>query len=392
MTKLLMLADDLTGALDTGVFFARLGASVSIDGESGALRALNTRHLSPEDALSRTLAAIESEESDYLYLKTDSLLRGHIGTGLEAAVKARGTVFFAPAYPANGRTVKDGVAYLYGTRLTETEAAQDVRNPIKHDTIAEIIAEESALPVKYINPGEAPDADFHGVIVCGAETDAELDLAAKAALDAGIKAFAGCAGFARALSRALELDGKEEALTMTAGRLLVVSASANPATLEQLTTARSLGIPGTWLYDGGHSEEKLEEAVNKARRFAKGEPCSMLAAAFSDLHCRKNNNTIKAMHLNPEEGAELIVRETAQCAARVLSRAAAMPFVIGGDTLKAFCEETGIVSLSPRASLAPGIIYCLALDKRGREKGIITKAGSFGDASCIVDLADGFRG
>jgi len=394
MDKLTILADDLTGALDTGVFFASMGASVSLSGEmpdtACRLSCLGTRHLSPEAAFSRTAQALEGAEGA-VYFKTDSLLRGHIGAGLEALCKARGTVFFAPAYPAMGRTVEDGTVLVHGTPLLESVYAQDARNPVKHEKVAEIIAEEASVPVLNITPDSPIPADFRGVLICDAKTDAELDRAALKALDAGLTAFAGCAGFAQAIARAVKAGEAPDMLALSSDRLFVVSASVHPATLEQLSTARSLGVPGVWLYDGGRGETQQANAAQKAARILKSGDCVLLAAAFGDVQRSKVENTFKALRMSPDETAQTIVSELAEAASRVLSRASAAVFVIGGDTLAAFCEKTGIVRISPRMSLAPGIIGCEAEDARGRIKSLITKAGSFGDAACILDLADEFR-
>ena len=89
---IVMALDDLTGTLDTGVTFASMQAAVSLTGEKTdaacALLCLGTRHLTPDMALARTAQALEGADGA-VYLKTDSLRRGHIGKGLEALVNAQ---------------------------------------------------------------------------------------------------------------------------------------------------------------------------------------------------------------------------------------------------------------------------------------------------------------
>ena len=392
MNKLTLLADDLTGALDSGVFFSRLGSRVMIDGGESALRCLGVRHMSASDALGVTARALEEIRSEYIYLKTDSLYRGHIGAQLEALCESRGAVFFAPAYPENGRTLTGDTAYLYGVRLTQTEAARDIRDPIESDNIKEIISRESRVPVRLISPGERADPGFRGVTVCGAQSAADLDLAAKTAVESGFVNFAGCAGFARALGAAMGLDGGEREPVFTSRRLFAISSSASPAALEQLSAARAFGLPGTWLYEKGHDSRALGETAQKVGGIIKNNPCSILAAAFSEAHIRKNNSFFGSQRLSADESAKRVAAETAACAVRALSRAPAVPFVIGGDTLLEFCTASGIVSLEPCMTLAQGVICSIAVDSRGREKSIISKAGSFGAAELILDLADRFFG
>ncbi len=394
MTKLLLLADDLTGALDTGVFFP--GAQICLDPvpinaarESKCrLLCLNNRHAAAQDTADCITRALAETPAQMVYMKTDSLLRGHVGTALGTLAQARGPVFFAPAYPANGRTTVNGTVYIHGTRLSETAAAQDPLDPVRCDVIRELLAQENSVQTLSIRPGDPIPQDFKGVVICDAATDTDLDAAARQALALGFCNFAGCAGFARALAAALYGPLPEMELYLHSTRLLVISASVHPATLEQLSTARGLGIPGVWLYDGGHGQQQLEAATEKTVRLLKSSPCTMLAVAFNDTHRRKNANFFQSAQISDMDTAQQITAELSACAKRALSRISATPFVIGGDTLRAFCNAIGLVSIAPRFSLAPGIIYCTAFDPRGREKVLITKSGGFGDAACILDLAD----
>ena len=104
-TKLLVIADDFTGGLDTGVQFARQGIATRImvnpDGvgdwwetDSQVLVAVTeSRHLSPEDAYAvvfRFVSEAKRAGISHVYKKTDSALRGNIGAELSAALAASG--------------------------------------------------------------------------------------------------------------------------------------------------------------------------------------------------------------------------------------------------------------------------------------------------------------
>ena len=92
MLLLLIIADDFTGALDTGVQFAAYGAATrvmvkdQVDFASCDAQVLvvdtETRHLPPEKAYQiveeLTRAACRAGIR-YIYKKTDSALRGNIG-------------------------------------------------------------------------------------------------------------------------------------------------------------------------------------------------------------------------------------------------------------------------------------------------------------------------
>ena len=116
MASLLMIADDFTGALDTGVQFAASGVQTRVivggdvdlaaRGEDVQVLVIDaeTRHLPPERAYAVVEKLVRQAEAlgvQYIYKKTDSALRGNIGAELTALLRASGQkqLPFLPAYP-----------------------------------------------------------------------------------------------------------------------------------------------------------------------------------------------------------------------------------------------------------------------------------------------------
>ena len=101
MIKLLMIADDFSGALDAGVQFAARGAATRVvtdldcdfletDAEVLVMVA-ETRHLPPQKAYDVVYhVARNAREAGvpYIYKKTDSALRGNVGSELAAVMDA----------------------------------------------------------------------------------------------------------------------------------------------------------------------------------------------------------------------------------------------------------------------------------------------------------------
>ena len=160
--KLAILADDFTGALDTSVQFSSRGIStVLTSGEQPwklmpencevLTMDLQTRHLPPADVYRRVYRAAEElrkKNVSYLYIKTDSGMRGHVGAALAAAADSwKSSVYFVPAYPKTGRTVVDGTLYVDGKPVSESVFGEDMFNPVRNDRVADIIAEQTRMPV-----------------------------------------------------------------------------------------------------------------------------------------------------------------------------------------------------------------------------------------------------
>ena len=106
MIHLFVIADDFTGALDTGVQFASYGAATKVVVGTGlqALEADAQTQVLVVDAETRHLPAAQAYDTVYrlvrwakekkigcIYKKTDSALRGNIGAELSAALAAEAT-------------------------------------------------------------------------------------------------------------------------------------------------------------------------------------------------------------------------------------------------------------------------------------------------------------
>lgn len=158
---MLVIADDFTGANDTGVQFCNKQAAVNValnwQSKSNSAQAdvivVNTdsRAINTQQAAERVSAVVTAYQTTTLtiYKKTDSTLRGNVGVELEAALNASGrqAIFFCPALPNAGRTVRNGICYLAGTPLTETEFATDPKTPIGSSRVSDILASQTELPI-----------------------------------------------------------------------------------------------------------------------------------------------------------------------------------------------------------------------------------------------------
>src|SRR6478736_3646754 len=132
--RVVIVADDLTGAMDVAGPLADRGlptlAVASHEGckradlETGTVISINadTRHLSASDAARRThriASELIDAGAEILIKKIDSTLRGNVVSETLAMLEAtrRSTAVVAPAFPAQGRTVREGVVHVDGVPL-----------------------------------------------------------------------------------------------------------------------------------------------------------------------------------------------------------------------------------------------------------------------------------
>ena len=190
--RVLVLADDFTGANDAGVSLAEAGMSVEVAftaGQPSTARALilnsDSRAMSAAAAADKVAALLRGAATfvpHWQVKKIDSTLRGNPGGELEAMMAAQGCrmAVVAPAYPAAGRHTRDGRCYVHGVPLDQTEFASDPKTPVSRAEISEIIAMQSRLPCLTLNAGQLPAAlatagEEKRVLIVDAWEDSHLD-------------------------------------------------------------------------------------------------------------------------------------------------------------------------------------------------------------------------
>ncbi|MFI8515513.1 four-carbon acid sugar kinase family protein [Streptomyces sp. NPDC085460] len=390
--RVAVLADDLTSAADGAAPFRRGGhpARILLSGSplaghghgpgSGQRRAdeeagadveadgvlavdLGSRLLDEAGASARTREAARALSGAGLLLKTvDSTLRGHVAAEIRAAREGSGrrAVVIAPAFPAEGRTTRDGVQYVRGVRVDESEFARDPAHPVRTADLARILPE--AVLVDSGRPEVLPELlPRGGVFVCSAATDADLDRIVAAVPDHRAVLWVGSPGLAAALARRHtrpggDSDAAEE--LPSAVRPLVAVGSANPATRRQLAL-----LAGERGAVAAVTAGPLEAAPDAVLRI---------------LH---------TPHERRADPAEL----TRELAASVAALAARAPFdglvLTGGETAEAVLRALGAHGVDLHDEPEPGIARgTLAGPGAAARIPVVIKAGGFGDDRALLRL------
>ena len=224
MAKLLIIADDLTGALDTGIQFSQQGISTCvetnmdgryhIDFHKADVVVVNaeSRHILAESAYRVVKGIAEAglqAGAGYIYKKTDSALRGNVGAELRAVCDAMGeSVCFIPAFPAMKRVTRGGVHYCSGVEVSASSFGRDPVDPVRHSAVEELIGESWQAKVTLMRQ-DFEVKDFSSgadVFLFDCETDGQLTDIFETVQREGFRLTAGCAGFAAALASGLSFE------------------------------------------------------------------------------------------------------------------------------------------------------------------------------------------
>ena len=404
----LILADDLTGAADCAIAFARRGLEASVgwhgvaqDGAAGAVLAVDadSRRLSPADAAARHVALLRArhQPGNGLIKKIDSTLRGQPAAELAAtcwALRAAGhsaMAIVAPAFPATGRVTVAGSIVLNGTPLEATPLwdRDHTYNSAHLPSVLESAGLSTRLlPLADIRNGEAALAhavaaaleDGVDALVCDAAEAEDLDRLARASLPlAGRVFWVGSGGIAAALAAALpEVGGgaAAPALPASAGGVLVVVGSvaeasrAAAARLVAEGAAQPFSIPPDLLRVGAADPRWAPLAGDIAAALAAGQDSLVEIAAdpAADL----------------SQGAALAERLAALLAPA--ARRMGGLFATGGETACALLTHLGVHGIRLLEEVEPGVP--LGITQGALAVPVMTKAGAFGhDATILRSLA-----
>ncbi|GGP09565.1 four-carbon acid sugar kinase family protein [Oceanobacillus neutriphilus] len=167
MSKLGIIADDLTGATTVGVLLARSNISVaayfdsdnlSKDKEQEAfILTTDSRAIKKEEAKARVKEAVISLKENgvtYLSKRIDTTLRGNIGAEVEAMLELmdEDTIgIMVPAMPQSKRILVGGYSIIDSVPLSQTPVAKDVRTPVEESHCPTLIKKQTDYPVETIS-------------------------------------------------------------------------------------------------------------------------------------------------------------------------------------------------------------------------------------------------
>ena len=401
MTFWSIVADDLTGALDTALQFQKrrwlcvvstrpgIWPTPKRDASAIALTT-ETRHLDATQAEIRTRAAIRDtwaekhDESTGLYKKTDSLLRGNIAVEIKAMLDVVGnrSIVFSPAYPDGGRTTIDGVHHIDGRPVTEAFAGIDRVTPARESHIPTLLTANTTLTVRHVplrivrGRNEELTAAFVAaqqahidVIVPDAASNEDLQSITRSMNHASMTQIcAGAAGLAQHLASNNKTSDILEGTNRTASVAAIVG-TPNRHTRDQITQAiRQIDaklVPAQRTIG-------LAAAMGLARKaWRNGKPVIFDAVLPSPPIA--SAELTDQLDLIQNLGSDLKA-ETAD-----------LNFILtGGDTAQAALQGLGVEALEIAGEIDWGVPVGRACGSSCNGVSIVTKGGTMGGSTSLV--------
>ena len=347
MATLKLLADDLTGALDTVAEFVGIfgpspvvwpATSPSQTGESLAIDS-GTRELGPDEAFAviRGIAP-QLAGADIAYKKIDSRLRGPWVAELEACLKSGlwDACIVAPAFPHQGRRTFEGRQYVRAVDGGWSGAGADILLQFLSRNF------DARLSSRVAELGD-------GVSVFDAENDRDLDrIVELGRAYQGRVLWCGSGGLAGALARGTDASVSRQLDAPVLG----IFGSDHPATPVQLAMCESVLVR---THDVKSNIDPIKRMLDKGVAFVALEPPGPLSRVEAARHF-SDQLVLLAQAIEPPKTL----------------------IAAGGETLRAHCVAVGAQALQVQGRLEPGLPKSVIQGGAWDGVEVISKSGAFG--------------
>ena len=425
MPKILIVADDYTGANDTAVLMAKSGFPAYTVLDAGdtwpdapcVAISTDSRAYPSEEAYKSVYEAVKryGKEEPFLYSKRiDSTLRGNLGAEIDAMLDAVGgerCALVVPTFPGAGRIYKDRCLYVNGIPLDQTAAAKDPKNPVRTHSALDLLSDQSKYPVGEIRTEDLSQGKTHlesrllnlkqegcRLILCEAQTEEDLERIAEAALLSRLPFICSDPGaFSCAAAKVHQRLEKNLTVFFLVGSVNAVAASQ----MKRLSQEADTDI--VYLDAAAILEESLEAengscrtALNEARQAleerlerVKDNGIRALCLCTSGIFPENKidfSNYEKETGLSRGELSALLNRQMAELSSSLITAHSEIKglFACGGDTAVALCRSLGADGEYPLEEVIPLAVYGRVSGGRADGMPIITKGGMIGDTDTLV--------
>ncbi|HEY8425762.1 MAG TPA: DUF3253 domain-containing protein [Limnochordales bacterium] len=421
-----VIADDLTGAGDTGVQFARAGlrtralmgdwSAPSVEGADVIVINTESRALAPEaayEAVARAAARLRAVEARPIYKKIDSTMRGPVGAEVDAVMDVfdLAMAVVCPAFPDNGRAVVGGHLLVGGQPVARTAIGRDPVAPVRESFLPALLASQSRRPVHHVDLRVVEQGarrlgehlatlrrDGGCLVTVDAVGDADLETIVEAVKPMGESVLlVGSAGLARPLARQLATARAGAGQPGGPGGrvVLVMVGSVNPVSREQMArlggsreteivsvdVAAAVQDEASWQRIVDRARERVRQAASAGRTVVlttPGEPADVEAARGAGA----------ARGMEPRQVARRVAEALGTVAVAALDEAPLAGVVVtGGDTAQALLDLLEADGIDLVSEVLPGIPFGVVHGGKRPGLRIVTKAGGFGGPDALVQAA-----
>lgn len=425
MGKVVIIADDLTGANATSVLLVRQGFNavtfLNLEKYNGEEHkdlnivsiSTDSRGVEKHTAYGRVEEVVQffkDEEVTLFSKRIDSTLRGNIGVEISAILDNLHDDTLAivvPSFPTSGRVCIGGYLMVNQVPLEKTDVAKDPKTPIFTSSVAKLIGAQTEYKVGFIELDmvlkgieSIKDAIVYEkekgskVIVIDATTDDDILKIAKAVKSTGIKSISVDPGpFTAALA--------EEYLEIPTGgpgqKVMLTVGSVSNLTRKQLDEVRLRYSPLlinvsalNLIYDKTRKEE-INKVVEKVLKDVSDYDVIGVITTSNEDEVLNLKKIAKELGISEDEVSQRISDGLADITIEVLEKTDSLIgglFTSGGDVTVAVCNALGSAGIEVKDEVLPLAVYGRITKGRYNNMPIITKGGLIGNDKAIITCVE----
>lgn len=418
-----IIADDYTGAADTGVQFSkkRLKTSIVHDlkrieetAERVDVLVFDTESRGDPKEVAYKKVALAAEEFkktgvEILYKKIDSTLRGNLGVELDAAIDTLNVsaVILCPAYPKNGRITVGGFHLNNQSLIEDTEVAKDPESPVRQSHIPTLIQNQSEKKVSLVDIATVSLGmekvkrevvrqlkEGNQIIVVDAISQRDLKTIAQAiaSLDQPVLV-CGSGGLAEELPDAFGLGEDREEF------VVVIAGSVSEVTAQQIRiAAKTLNVKVVTVDVQrvlmGKEEGKLEatRVIDEAEEALHAGRDVVIRLAESLNALEEVKEAGKELGLTDREMRTLMGQILGRTSQAILKKGKLCGMVVtGGETAFNVYKALDVLEVRVEEEVLPGIPVVTIVGGPASGTRVVTKAGAFGNEDALVTAIEYLR-
>ncbi|MCM3711692.1 four-carbon acid sugar kinase family protein [Sporosarcina luteola] len=425
--KIGIIADDLTGANDTGVKLAQKGIKTSVVFQLnlemiGSLHSIvydtDTRYSDTQDAFNAVKQAsifFKKNGFEFIFKKMDSTIRGNVGIELDALYEVfkPDFIIIAPGFPKSGRVLREGQIYLNGIRLDQSDYAESPTDGAFDYDLVQKLKRQSKYKTALFTTDDLNEDIYDKLnkkfkeqipfLVFDSEEENDLKEIAEYISQSHYNViWCGSSGLINYLPEAYNFKTKnEQSLPISRNGkspTLTIIGSFNDVTLKQLKILLKESNTRGFKIDVPRLLENSIEKENEINRIAidclkkAEEGYNIVIYASSD-----KSEVVQALELGRTSGknAAEICSEIADALGRItLQLTSKKKFsglvMTGGDTAKKVSNHLNAIGIELIDELSSAIPIGRIIGKQNIST--ITKGGSIGDENSLVSSVEFLRG
>ena len=412
MNQIAIIADDLTGACDSGIKFRNAGFETVVltdvsemDAKAAGQCAVlsvntDTRSVSPEEAerrVEKALGVLRAGAQRWYYKKVDSVLRGNVAIELEVCLRQLQPEFalIAPAFPASGRRMRGGKIYPIADQNQELaiDAAQILEQAGRRCALISLETVQRGAQA-IIDEAERLHRQGAQLLLADCWEEADLEKIADAVDAFGTRCIpVGSAGLAEQLAACMARKNKTCAqadcpVLQQNEEILIAIGSRHPAMIEQIQMLKKRCPLDTYLIPvDGLTEENLTERMQKI--LARLD--SHRADGRSDFLFTTDSiydGASSEMKLLCENDFNQAILDALGSGAAYITQKAPVGCLIaaGGDAANEILHRLKIKCIELLCEQSSGIVVGRVSGPDGKALLLATKSGGFGKPDALLEL------